>query len=308
MPVGAFYRDFCAASFGAEAAAPIADVFASIDGTKLPVPSHWFDGPGDIRRSTEPWAVVAAGYAFVGRLEALRPSVKGAANLDRFDYWLNQFRAMRLIAEIGCTAGALDLEMAAIAGLTDAKLATRRAQEGALPIRLRLAELWTALLQAEVAGASTSGELGTIANLEQRSRVHQAILSRHDAALAKLLGYDLPIAASPARDYSGQPRVIVPVVRTAARPGEAVRVRVLVAAAGDTGPAVLCWRAMGGSAYAREPLHPLGRHVYEALLPKLDASRPAIEYHIEAKAGGAAMRWPASDRGLDQTVVLGCQD
>jgi len=230
--------------------------------------------------------------------------VRGSANLERFDYWLHQFRAMRLLAEVGCTAGALDREMAALAALADPAQAAERARSAALPLRLELAELWTRLLRTEVAGASTTGELGTIANLEQHSRVNQAILCRHDAVLVRLLGCDLPMAARPSRAYAGPARLIVPTVRTAAAPGEAVHVRVLVVSEAPPRSVELCWRAMGGGAYRRAGLGPLARGVYEAVLPPVDPAHPALEYHIEARAGDAALRWPASDRGLDQTLIL----
>jgi hypothetical protein len=215
---------------------------------------------------------------------------------------------MRLIAEIGCTAGSLDAEMAAIAALADPAQAPARARATALPLRLRLASLWTELLRTEVAGASTSGELGTIANLEQRSRVHQGILGRHDAELARLLGCDLPIGATPSREYRGPLRIIVPTVRTSAGPGEAVRVRVLVASVEDPASATLFWRPMGGTGYKVAPLRHVGRRVYEAALPQLDPALPSIEYHVEVQAGADTGRWPASDRGLDQTVVLAERD
>jgi hypothetical protein len=303
MPVGAFYRDFAAASFGTEAADAIGDVFASIDGTALPVPSHWIDGPGDIALTPDDTGVAAA-FAFVARLEDLRARVTGSANLDRYDYWLNQFRAMRLIAQVGGIAGELDGVMASIAAEPDRAAAARRALREALPLRIRLAGLWTQLLRTEVAGASTSGELGTIANLEQRSRLHQAILGRHDRELVRLLGHDLPLAASPSRDYAGPSRIIVPTARTSSGPGEKARLRVLLACAGDPDSVTLSWRPMGSTVYTKEPLEHEARHVYLAALPALDASRTAIEYHVDARVGGEALRWPVSDTGMDQTVVL----
>jgi len=308
MPVEAFYRDFAAANFGEEPADAIGRVFSAIDGVKLPIPSQWTDGPGDILRNPEPWSAVAAVYAFVDELEALRPGVRGSANLERFDYWLNQFRAMRLIAEVGCAAGALDREMAAIARMAGPAQAAERARTAALPLRIELAVLWTRLMRTEVAGASSLGELGTIANLEQHSRVHQAILARHDDALAKLLGCDLPLAALPSREYAGPARIIVPTVRTSAAPGEAVRLRVLVAAEEEPGSVDLCSRRLGGAEYAREPFRRVARRVYEAQLPGLDLANPALEYHVEARIGAATLRWPASDRGLDQTVILGAEE
>ena len=159
-------------------------------------------------------------------------------------------------------------------------------------------------MRTEVAGASTSGELGTIANLEQRSRTHQEMLSRYDATLAKLLGYDLPQAASPSSEYSGPARIIVPTVRTSVSRGETATVRVLVAAEQEPSSVVLCWRPLGGTDYTREPLRHVNRRVYLATLPQLDPSSEAIEYHIEARVGGSTERWPVSDRGLDQTVVM----
>ena len=304
MPVGAFYRDFASANFGEDGAGAIGGIFSAIDGTSLPVPSHWIDGPGDIAVPGEPWATVAPAYDFVGRLEALRPLVRGSANLDRYDYWLSQFRSMRLIAQIGCTAGALDREMRLIASLRDGAEAARHASEVALPLRESLAGLWTQLLRTEVAGASTSGELGTIANLEERSRTHRRILSMHDAELVKLLGYDLPQAASPSRGYAGSMRIIVPTVRTSFSQGEPVKLRVLVAAADDPSSVVLLWRPLGGREYTRENLRHVGRHVFEAALPELGTALPAIEYHVEAQDGDASARWPVSDSGLDQTVVM----
>lgn len=304
MPVQDFYRDFARANFGPDTATAIGDLFASIDGVTLPMPTHWIDGPGDIRRNPEPWEKVSAAYAFVSRLEALRPQVRGAANLARFDYWLNQFRAMRLIAEIGCTAGALDQEMAATNALSDPSAAKAHAEARALPRRLRLAALWTELLRTEIAGASNVGELGTLANLEQRSRVHQKILSQHDAALTKLLGYDLPLSAWPACDYAGPARILVPTVRSSVAASEPLKVRVLLVSEQPPGDATVRWRWLGESEYHEASLQHVARRIYEASLPPLTAEHSALEYHLTAKLDGALLRWPVSERGFDQIVVL----
>jgi hypothetical protein len=304
MPVAEFYRDFAAAQFGAEPAAAAARLLAEIDGVALPMPTLWIDGPGDIRHNRQPWSEVAPKYGFVDRWQELRAQVRGAANLDRFDYWAAQFRAMRLLAEIGCTAGALDRVMSELAGTTDPAAARGRAQTEALPMRLHLASLWTELLRTEMSAVSNSGELGTLANLEQRSRVHQRLLDRHDDALRKLLGCDLPLAAWPTTTYSGPARIVVPTVRTAASAGERVMVRTLLVGAGATGSPTLCWRWLGETEYRREPAVHVARQVWQAALPALNADQPALEYHLEASIDGTVCRWPVSDRGLDQTVIL----
>lgn len=304
MPVVDFYRDFAMANFGAEAGPVIARVFADIDGVALPMPTLWIDGPGDIRRNPVPWAAEAQKYAFVDRLVALRDQVRGSANRVRYDYWLNEFRAMRLIAEIGCTAGALDQMMVSIAAVTDPASARTRARSEALPLRTQLATLWTELIRTEVAAVSNVGELGTLANLEQRSRVHQRILSRHDDALVKLLGCDLPIATSPEPGYAGEARIVVPTVRTAAAAGERLTASVLLLAERDASEGVLCWRWLGEGRYRREPLRHVARRGYQFELPALSEAHPSLEYHVEAKLDDATHRWPISDHGMDQTVVL----
>lgn len=303
MPVADFYRDFAAAHFGPEAAGAAGSLFARIDGIKLPLPAGWIDGPGDILPNDEPWSVVAPRYGFVDDFAALRKHVHGAAALGRFDYWLNQFRAFRLIAELGCTAGELNRTMASLAGASGAA-ATQRARAEALPLRLKLATLWTELLQTEIAGADTTGELGTIANLEQRTRTHQQFLTRHDAALRTLLGCDLPVAAAPSRTYEGPNRLIVPVVRTSAGPGEVLAVRVIAAAAAAPSSIILRWRWAGERAYHEIPLRRLARQVYEATLPALTTPHPLLEYHFEAACDAGAIRWPLSDREANQTIVL----
>jgi len=304
MPVGGFYRDFAAANFGPEAADAIADIFTRIDGTNLPAPSVWIDGPGDIRRNPDPWSQVSPRYDFVGQMEALRVRVRGAANLERYDYWLSQFRALRAIGELGCTAGALDREAEALQGIKDGRALRERARLSALPLRIRMAELWTELLRAEIAGAASSGELGTIANLEQHSRAHQKLLEKHDALLTGAMGEALPAAAVPSGSYSGPARIAVPTVRTSAAPGESVHLRVLLIAGKSRGNAALCWRSVGEAEYRRIPLRPVSRWVYEADLPPLDPKAPIGEYHVEALLDGNPARWPASDSGRDQTLVL----
>jgi hypothetical protein len=134
--------------------------------------------------------------------------------------------------------------------------------------------------------------------------VHQAILSKHDAVLVKLLGYDLPLSASPSRRYVGPDRIIAPTVRTCAAEGESINFRVLLAAMEDPAEVVLCWRWLGGKEYVRQPFAHVARRVYQVALPRLVFPHPAVEYHVEAQVGQAIVRWPASDRGLDQTLIM----
>jgi hypothetical protein len=94
MPVDDFYADFARASFGPEVAAEAGKILASIDGHHLPESATWTSGPGGVKVNPVPWAKEKERYAFVAGLESLRARVKGAGNLERFDYWLNTYKAM----------------------------------------------------------------------------------------------------------------------------------------------------------------------------------------------------------------------
>jgi hypothetical protein len=306
MPVEAFYADFARAWFGDAVGEAAGRILAKTDGVKLPEPSTWKSGPGDIKDEK---IDVAARYAFVGELEALRPSVKGAGSLERFDYWLNTYRYMKAMAEVGDARGRLNDLMKALAGEKDEAKQKEQAQQ-ALPIRLALARAWERMMTFQLAATDTPGELGTIANLEQHNRRHQKYVEGHDAALEKALGAALPAEARLSTAYAGPARILVPTVRTHAEPGESLALKVMILTPGagkdDAGApsGALFWRAMGAGDFAKVPLRHVARRVYAVQIPAAPAGAIAIEYYIESESGGAALRWPATAPALCQTVVV----
>lgn len=303
MPVDAFYRDFATVEFGHEIGPEAGAILARMDG-RLHQTLGWMDGPGGITRHREGWEELAPQYAFIDELEALRPRVRGAGNLARFESWLAQFRVYRAMAQIGCEAGAFDraIEAAAAAETAPGK---DQARQDLLSRRVALARSWERLMHLQIAATDTPGELGILANLEQHNRLQQRFLTRHDDALVTWLGAPLPPEASPSHEYAGADRVIVPTLRTSAHEGEALTVRVLLIGAHAPTGGDLLWRPMGRGDYQRVPLLPVARGVYQASLPALDAAMPALEYRIEAHFHNAPeVRWPASERGSGHTVVL----
>jgi hypothetical protein len=306
MPVEAFYADFAKAWFGPEAGEAAGRILAKIDGTKIHEPSTWKSGPGDIKDER---VDVAARYAFVGELEALRPSVKGAGNLVRFDYWLDTYRSMKAMAETGDARARLHEAMKAVAAEKDGAKQKDLALK-ALAIRIELARAWERMVTYQVAATDTPGELGTIANLEQHNRKHQKHVEGHDAALEKALGGPLPPECRLSETYAGPARIVVPTVRTHAEPGEslALKVAILTPGAGkdDAGApsGALFWRVMGAGDFAKIPLKHVARRIYTVQVPAAPAEAAAIEYYIESESGGAALRWPASAPARCQTVVI----
>jgi hypothetical protein len=300
VPVGDFYTDFARASFGDAVAEAAGAVLAGVDGVRLPEPAKWIKGPGDIKVETRPWSQVRADYGFVERLAALRARVAGAGNLERFDYWLDTYRYMAALAETACLRGELDREMAALAAERD-PLRRRTLAEGALRVRLGLARSWERMMGFQVAAADTPGELGTLANLEQHSRVNMEFISTHDAALAKALGRALPTSVEPSRDYAGPPRLFVSTVRTLAGKGESLSLRIVILGGGPAVRATLCCRKMGTGAYRQLPVSHVARAIYAAVLPPVGQD---LEYYVRAEtAGGTELVWPRTAPLLAQTVV-----
>jgi len=297
MPVEDFYTDFARINFGGSAAGPVGKLLAKIDGTNLPEPSTWIHGPGGIRIEKKPWSEIKAGYAFVDELAALRPQVKGAGNLERFDYWLNTYRFMAVMAELGCARGELDGIVAQLK--KDKSLAKQ-----AVALRVRMSRLWEKMLTHQLAATDTPGELGTIANLEQHNRVHQKFLTAHDPVLTEAIGAVLPSEIELTAAYTGPTRLIVPTVRTQVARGETLTLKVIVLSAAPPRQATLRWRPMGQGEFASVPLQHVKNGVHLVTFP-VKARDKDFEYYVEvAPATGAPLRFPATAPAINQTLVM----
>ena len=301
MPVEAFYVDFARANFGAAVAEAVGRVFTRLDGASLPAPTSWNAGPGAISPNLIPWGHAKAKYAFVEELVKLRASIQGAGNLERFDYWLNSFRAMSALAEVGCIRGELDRKMTVLMPEKDPAKRKALAQEG-VEIRLRLARGWEKMLWYQLAATDTSGELGMLSDLEQHNRRFLGFLNLYDPELAVTLGEVLPTAAQPAQHYSGPGRLIVPTVRNQAAPGESLNLKVMLL---DNQPArslTLFWRPLGQGDFRKVELKNQARQVYQGNLPPAESS---FEYYLEATTSAdQKLLWPATAPKLNQSVVV----
>ncbi len=296
MPIQEFYVDFARANFGNEVAEEAGQLFARIDGMNLPQTAHWDKGPGGIN----PIKPAAGEFWFVNELTALRSRVEGKGNLQRFDYWLNTFRFMQHMAEVGGMRAELDSAMATALSESDAM--RKRALAGnALRLRIQIARAWERMMSDLVAATDTPGELGTIANLEQHNRKTLNFLDLYDAELSSLLGGPLPPEVQPGRTYLGPARLIVPTVRTVALMGESLVVRVIAVSRNPVRNVELHWRPLGRGAYQTVAARREGRSVYSAILP---AGVEDSEYYFSAETEGhGGLIWPATAPRMCQSVV-----
>jgi hypothetical protein len=201
------------------------------------------------------------------------------------------------MAELGCLRGALDTAMEqALKTKDDAGRAA--AAKSALAARLELTRAWNELIRIQIGLVSTPGELGTIANLEMHSRFANAFLTRHDAALAKLLGAPLPAECAPAKTYDGPARLAVLGARGALTRGESQTLRLLAIGGAPAKTITLHVRPLGGGEWKKIPVTPVARAVYEAKLP---AASEDFEYYATADNG---VTWPATAPEIPHTVIV----
>lgn len=105
LEVQSFYADFSKTNFGNEVANEIAAIFQAID-SQVPEVSQWLDmWPGGLKKDSTYWTLNQEKFDFVNQLENLRPRIKGNGNLERFDYYLNQFKYLRGMAKLRTNMG-----------------------------------------------------------------------------------------------------------------------------------------------------------------------------------------------------------
>jgi len=296
-----FYADWALSQFGPEAAEEIAAVFARID-CRLPRPSDWVHGPGGVRPDGRPWKEVAKQYAFVDELAALRAKVKGPGNLERFDYWLNNFRYLREVGRANCTWARLNEAIRKVKEEREAGARKELARQSALPLRKALIEQVAEIHRYLLATVSTRGGMGTVTNWQQH--VMPMLLGPSEKALKEILGEELPADAMPSKAYPGPTRLFVPVVRTSLVAGEPLKLEVVVL---GTMPreAFVSVSPLGDRKKAtRLPLVHVARGVYSATLPA-ELIPADFEYYVQVMdEDGRKLLFPPTAPQLNQTVVV----
>ena len=246
------------------------------------------------------WDDVSKQYAFVDELAELRPLIRGAGHLERFDYWLANFRYLRAVGRVNCTWAELNAALDALKNAPDAASRKEIAERKALPLRGRLIRELTNTQQYLLDTVSTPGELGTVTNWQQH--VFPLLLDPSEKAITQATGEPLTGRTLLPREYPGEPRLFVPVVRTSLVAGESLRLDAVVVGIAD--PVVVChWRPLGGKNFQSAPLAHVARGVYRTLVPAREMQGD-FEYYVEVAADRKSLRFPPTAPELNQTVVV----
>jgi len=311
-----FYQDWARTSFGNEAAPEIAALFTRLDGgplyirgqnermANLPRTSDWAGtGPGGVKINPRPWEAVKADFAFVDEFVALANRIKGKGNQDRFDYWLNTFRYTRAMAEVGCLLGEWEQVIKEINATNDLLVQREQVRTKLLPLRKQAAEKWGEMVTYLIMTVGTTGELGTIANLEMHNLGQLQRLNLHDSLLTAVLGESLPELAF-WKDYRGPSRLIVPTKRTLLEPGENLSLKVIILTNQPIESANLLWRPLSKGAFEKIPLQHLARSVNTVSLAADQINGNDFEYYIEVQLNQERLVFPATAPAVNQAITV----
>ncbi len=301
MSTGDFYADWSLAMFGPEAAGPIAAIFERMDGDLPRAGSR--DCPAGLQTDQRPWDAVAPEYAFVDELGACRDKLRGAGNIERFDYWLGTMRYLRATARLQCSLGVLANAQAALKGEKDPAACKSRAAATLLPAYREVVARYGYAYRELLGTVSTKGALATVIFWEQSFLPN--VIAKAGKQVSDALGEPLPADLSLATAYRGRARLIVPTARTHAAVGEKLAIRAIVLAENPPREVALHWRKMGDDvSFIRVAMTHVARGVYAAELPA-EATRDDIEYCILVDVGEPdPLLWPPTAPGLIHTVVI----
>ena len=293
-----FWQAWAGTEVGPEAGPKVAAIFERLD-SRLPQPAAWIEGPGGLDPDDRPWSEAKADYAFVAELEALRPLVRGASSLERFDYWLETFRYMRAMGELRCASARLRTAVAALRSAATAADRRQKAEAALEPLRA-MVPLAARVMEHLYGTVSTRGELGTVANWQQH--VLPRVVEQPAREIEQALDRELPVDARLDHGYRGPERLVVPTDRTALEAGEPLRLEGIVLGDAKARSVQIAWRPMGAGAWTTVPFAHTGRGVWRVSLP---SPGDDFEYAVEAvSATGAALQVPPGGRDAPRTVVL----
>ena len=305
------YQDYACHEFGPEVGNRVAAIFESLDGTvgneghlgfRMPRPAAWITGPGVIQPNETPWEEEAVKYAFVDSLYALRGLIKGKGNKARFDYWLNTFSCLRTMGELGCMRGLLDKQMQELSALLSENEKRSFVEDKILPLRIDLSRKWEQMIGYLMQTVYTSGELGTLINLESQTRKTYGFLTKYDKELETAYGKILPAEIGLSKTYSQSPRLIVLNERTVLDKEEDYKMEVVVLGMTNSDKVpVLMYRELGKGKFKAIKMVCEKGNIFSVQIP--DNTGKTLEYYVSMEIEGKVLSYPASAPEKNSTWV-----
>jgi hypothetical protein len=271
-----FYQDWALNQFGPEAGKFLGDVFEKIDG-RLPRPTDWVDGPGNIKADPRKWEEVEKEYEFINEMDN-SPKISGAGNIERYNYWRDNFLYMKNLSKLNCQLAEFDNIIINIKGIKDSAERINTAKQTALPLRIKMVGQLKEIYKYFIRTISTPGEIGSLLNMEQH--ILTEFHKKTGKYLDSLLG-GLPKEAIPTKEYSGQTRVILPTTRTAIAKDEELEIQILILSE-KFKKINFFLSGLGANKFIELPVTHIARGVYSVKINPKQHNNMDFEYYIKA--------------------------
>jgi len=303
-----FYRGWCRIQFGESVSEPLAKLFASLDGvrektmkldaskSRLPRPATWINGPGNLLVNLVPWDSVKIQYNFVEAMEKLRPMVAGGGNLERFDYWLNQFNYLKATGKLACSLGLYKMDVQMLEKMNQAQKKQFVVDKLFPLLKQEIGELGDAQ-KFLVSTISTWGELGTLTNWQQH--VIPFHLNPQIREIVKLTGDSSWVPALVPKTLDIR-KIIVPSPPTMVQKGRDYAVKLLTYQVNPK-RAILFWKSLGQKRFKQVDLQKIAGNDWMATIPA-DQITDDFEYYISV-TDGKEFHFPASAPEVNFAVV-----
>jgi hypothetical protein len=314
-PADDLYNEWALLQFGEGAAKQASAVFQKLDGAPLyvkgkneivanfPRTSIWGEqGPGMIIANKKPWTEVEKEYNFIDEYEKCGPLIKEAANQDRYKYWLHTFYYAKALAQVGCALGEMDTIATLIGKETDAA-AQKVLGNKLLQARNNAAKVWGVMMTHLLQTVNTTGEMGTIANIEQHNMQQMRFLVKYDRLISAATGENVA-AVELSKNYTGASRLVVTTKRTLLHPGEDLTMRIRILTSSDITAAAIFWKPLGAKSFEQKAIEHEASNVYKLHLSAAEFQQQDLEYYVQVKlASGENLQYPVGNN-TTQTVVV----
>ncbi len=315
LPVRDFYSDFVETEFGTDNSS-LVNIFVNLDGKGTQpdeghkgdaplVASDWISGPGTlmINRDARDIDERISRYDFLEDMQLIRSSIKGIGNLERFDYWLDAFRFNKAVLESTRAQIELDRIVERIKSEPAPETKLIIAKNEAVPKRIELAEKWSNMNMVLLAFVSTTGELGSIANLEMHNIRKLGCLTGHDEYLESVIRSKLPDNINVTTGYAGNLRIVATTHQSIIRKGDDFHLRLRILSQSDNLSGKLYYRNLGDRQFSSIDIVPLASHVFDAEIPS-GSIHEDFEYYIEIESELEKTYYPVTAEEINNIVVI----
>ena len=201
--------------------------------------------------------------------------------------------------------GKADSIILRLSDIPDKSLQEDDIEQQVLPLRVQAARIWVEMMNYLLQTVSTTGELGTIANLEQHNLGLLQVLNKYDSLIIDATGQPLPPEAELSMKYFGPLRIIVPALRNILETNEDFNLKVILLSGEPIREAYFYWKNLGEKQFSKLPLTNVNRGVYKLTLSAEIMNGNDFEYYIEAvSASYEKAFFPVTAPSINQTIVI----